>query len=271
MKLSEIYQIADTIAPVRLSHEYCEQYGAYDNSGILVDTGEEIKGITFSLDLSLGAIAMAKQTGANLIITHHPAIYGKIGNVRNADPLGKKLVECIKNGISVLCMHLNLDVAEDGIDDNLMQAVRLSSGDGSQTPVVTQHVLSEKAGYGKAYAVKPCTLRTLQTGLERELCTKRILVYGDLEKKVERVASFCGSGVDENAINFAIKNTGGKADVIISSDFKHHLISLALEAETAVMIITHYASENYGFKKYYEKIRRQVNVPCTYYTDETML
>ena len=271
MKLSEIYQIADTVAPISLSNEYCKQYGAYDNSGILVDTGEEIKGITFSLDLSLGAIATAKQTGANLIITHHPAIYGKIDNVRNTDPLGKKLVECIKNGISVLCMHLNLDVAEDGIDDSLMQAVHRSAGDGSQTPVVTQHTLSEKAGYGKAYAVKPCTLNALQTGLARELSTKRILTYGDLDRNVERVASFCGSGVDENAIGFAINNAGGKADVVLSSDFKHHLISLALEAGMAVMIVTHYASENYGFKKYYEKIRRQVNVPCTYYTDETML
>ena len=81
MKLSEIYKIADGIAPKRLSDEYCRLYGAYDNSGVLVDTGDEIKGILFSLDLSNAAIAKAKEMGANLIITHHPAIFSKIGHI----------------------------------------------------------------------------------------------------------------------------------------------------------------------------------------------
>ena len=61
MKLSEIYKIADGIAPKRLSDEYCRLYGAYDNSGVLVDTGDEIKGILFALDLSNAAIAKAKE------------------------------------------------------------------------------------------------------------------------------------------------------------------------------------------------------------------
>ena len=56
MKLSEIYQIADSLAPKALSDEYCAKYGAYDNSGILLDTGEEIRSAVFSLDLSFLAI-----------------------------------------------------------------------------------------------------------------------------------------------------------------------------------------------------------------------
>jgi putative NIF3 family GTP cyclohydrolase 1 type 2 len=85
VKLSEIYKLADEIAPKALSDEYCRVYGAYDNSGLLVEAGEEIQGILFSLDLTNAAIDEAIEKGCNLIITHHPAIYGKIGNVCQND------------------------------------------------------------------------------------------------------------------------------------------------------------------------------------------
>ena len=74
MKLSEIYKIADGLAPKALSDEMCQKYGWYDNSGILVDAGEETESILFSLDLTMGAVEEAIAMGAKLIILHHPAI-----------------------------------------------------------------------------------------------------------------------------------------------------------------------------------------------------
>jgi putative NIF3 family GTP cyclohydrolase 1 type 2 len=128
MKLIEIYEIAKKEAPKSLSDEYCEKYGAYDNSGIIVNTGEEIDKILFSLDMTNEAVEKAVKIGAKLIITHHPAIYGKISELSVDDTLGEKLIKCIKNGISVISMHLNLDCAKDGIDENLMLAVKKASG-----------------------------------------------------------------------------------------------------------------------------------------------
>ena len=266
MKLSEIYKIADEIAPKRLSDEYCKNYGAYDNSGVLVDTGDEVKGVLFTLDLSGAAIAKAREIGANLIITHHPAIYGKIAHICDNEPLGGKLVECIKHGISVLSMHLNLDGAEGGIDQSLMEGVCFAAGGGAGN-ISVMHPLTG-GGYGRVYGVKESALCSLAKNMEKVFSTERVLVYGDKTKKINRVASFCGSGVDEGAIAFALREG---ADVIISSDFKHHLISLALEEGLAIIILTHYASENYGFQKYYEKMRRQLSLPCEYYTDCALL
>ena len=92
MKLSEFYKIADTFAPKALSDEYCKLFGAYDNSGILIDLGKEIHGALFSLDLTLDAIEKAEERGANLIVTHHPAVYGKIGEINaEKDLLGEKM------------------------------------------------------------------------------------------------------------------------------------------------------------------------------------
>ena len=74
MRLKNIYDAADELAPFALSAEYCDTYGAHDNSGILLDCGEEVTGVLCSLDLSLEAAEQAKRAGANVIFTHNPAI-----------------------------------------------------------------------------------------------------------------------------------------------------------------------------------------------------
>lgn len=273
MKLSEIYKIANEIAPKALSDEYCAKYGAYDNSGVLVDTGDDISSVLCSLDLSNGAIEKAIAQNARLIITHHPAIYGKIDDVCVSDALGEKLITCIKKGISVLSMHLNLDCAVGGIDESLAQGVWIAAGRASankaeQTGETAFHHATSQGGYGRAYAVPVTALDVFARELQKEFSCAHIWTYGEKDKKICRVASFCGAGVDEAAIDFAKQQN---ADVIISSDFKHHQIALALERGLAVVIPSHYAAENYGFKKYYEKIRRRLDIPCGYHTDEILL
>ena len=276
MKLNEFYKIADMLAPKTRSDEYCAHYGAYDNSGILVDTGEEIQSVVFSLDLTFQAIEKALEQKANLIVTHHPAIYGKISDIRVQDfsPLGEKLVQCIKNGISVIAMHLNLDCVEGGIDESLQEGISLSANggiDGAGTRLIEKATIMhplERGGYGRAYEVAETTLKKLVCGMQTTFQSKRILFYGEEDKKIKKVASFCGSGTDEETVEFAVREG---ADAIVSSDFKHHIIELAVEKGLSVIALTHYASENYGFEKYYEKIRRQTSVPCIFVTQNELL
>lgn len=266
MKLDNVYAQCNALAPINLSKEYCEKYGAYDNSGVLVDCGEDIKGVVFSLDFSLGAIEKAKQAGANLLITHHPAIYGKISDivVSQFSPLGEKLISCIKSGISVISMHLNLDCACGGIDESLACAI---ADEDESLPMQIMHQLSQ-GGYGRAYDVKEISLSSLMESMKKKFQTERVLCYANGKRNIRRIASFCGSGADEQAVEFAVEQG---ADVIISSDFKHHVLTLAKEKGIAVISLTHYASENYGFYKFYQKICQSIQVPCVYYTDEEML
>ena len=51
MKLNEIYALLDALAPKALSDEFCKTYGAYDNSGVLVDAGGEVDKALFSLTI----------------------------------------------------------------------------------------------------------------------------------------------------------------------------------------------------------------------------
>ena len=122
-------------------------------------------------------------------------------------------------------------------------------------------------GYGRAYDVPPVTAEALAAETEKTFCAKHIAVYGK-RREIRRAASFCGAGADEEAVEFAVRQG---ADVLVSSDFKHHVLTLALESGLSVIQLTHYASENYGFEKYYRKIRRQAGIPCIFHTDEELL
>lgn len=265
MNLNEIYSVLDQFAPKCLSDEYCKLYDAYDNSGILIDTGENIEKILFSLDLSKGAVVSAKESGCRLIVTHHPVIYGGITSLAANQPSHANLLACIQAGISVVSMHLNLDCADGGVDESLACAVRKAAGAGETQEVRMRPV--RNGAYGRAYDILPCTAAYLADALSEELQAKRTMVYGG-EQTVKRAVSCCGAGVDEQVLQFALRQG---ADVLISSDIKHHLLTAALEMGLAVIAPTHYAAENYGFKKYYEKISKAISLPCVFYTDGRLL
>ena len=142
MRLKNVYDAVDALAPFSLSAEYCETYHFYDNSGTLLDCGGEVRGVLCSLDLSLRAVEAAKRANANVIFTHHPAIYSPVSRLADGEPL----TECAKAGISVISAHLNLDSARGGIDEELMFGLGGSAGK-------MLHPLSE-GGYGHVFSVR---------------------------------------------------------------------------------------------------------------------
>lgn len=255
MKLTEILKILEQVAPVALSDEFCKKYSMYDNSGIIIDSEKQVKGALFSLDLSAKAVQAAKQAGFNLIVTHHPAIYGGVSRISVADPIA----QCIKNGISVISMHLNFDAAPEGIDYHLMRGL------GGKDAKIHADVTG--GGYGRVYEIKP------QSFEEYEKCVKktfsdRALFYGDKTREIKKVASFCGAGYDDGAVAFAIANG---ADAFVSSDLKHHEIAGLLGKGLNVIHLTHYSAENYGFNKIYQKIIEEIKVPSSYFVDGDLL
>ncbi len=253
MKLKALYELIDGLAPFSVS-EAMKALGHRDNSGLLVECGEEVRGILFSLDFSARAVEEAKRGGANVIVTHHPAIWDPVMHIGESP-----LAACIREGISVISAHLNLDCAEGGIDECLMRGL------GGERALA---FLEEVGGgrYGRVYDVAACSAEEFRAKIAAAFCTERILVYG--EGTVRRVASFCGSGFDEEAIGFAIAHG---ADTFVSSDPKHHLITEAAERGLKVFVLTHYASENYGFLRFAERVRALVGVPVSTLTDERFL
>jgi len=75
-----------------------------------------------ALDATLPVVEEAGRQGADLLITHHPVIFHPLKKV-SADSAVYRLIQL---GITVISAHTNLDVAQDGVNDQLARALGLT-------------------------------------------------------------------------------------------------------------------------------------------------
>ncbi len=241
--LDELMSLLESVCPLSLSHKMIEN-GSYDNSGLLVKVNEKVEKILFSLDLSLDAVKKAIDLGCDTIITHHPAIYEPLKNLSITGETAP-IVLAIKNQINVISMHLNLDIADDGIDQ------LLSVGLGGENIEILS-LVDEKNGYGRKALVKETDLEQFVSNAKKTFMSDKIIAYGN--KKVKKIASFCGSGSSQ-----ALECLDTlEADTIISSDVPHHHLKTLIESDKNVVIIPHYVSEQYGFNSFYALLTEKI-------------
>lgn len=256
MNVQDVYEILNTKFPFKLSDDYINTFGGYDNSGIILNVGKQIKKIVWTLDFSARSLDFAISENADLIITHHPAIYSKINSIKNSDVLGGKLIKAIKNNISVISMHLNCDMANFGIDNTLADMFNPNN-------IEILQDLGDNTGYGRVFDIKSDSLDNIKKLITKKICSEKIIAYGE-NKKIKRIAVFCGSGFEGEFSKF-------NADLIVSSDMKHHHIAESLERGIAVINATHYGIENYCFKKIFEKTKDDLKAGSVYFEDILLL
>ncbi|MBP3319134.1 MAG: Nif3-like dinuclear metal center hexameric protein, partial [Ruminiclostridium sp.] len=116
----EIYDLLDRKAPFRY------QMG-FDNAGFLVGRGgAEVTKVLVALDITPEVINEAVEMGAQLIVAHHPVIWGQIGQVTDETSTGRKLLALIEHGIAAICAHTNLDAAHGGVNAELARRMGLT-------------------------------------------------------------------------------------------------------------------------------------------------
>lgn len=96
----------------------------FDNSGLLVGSADlNVTKALVALDITPEVVEEAKNEGAQLIISHHPVIFNPLKKL-SADSVPYLLAQA---GITALCLHTNLDIAEeDGVNVCLAKALGLS-------------------------------------------------------------------------------------------------------------------------------------------------
>ncbi len=122
--VQEVYDLLQAKAPFDLQMDF-------DNSGFLVGRAERfINRILITLDITEPVIEEAINRGAQLIISHHPVIWGGVKSVTDQTSSGRKLLMLAEHGIAAICAHTNLDAVENGVNDAL--AARLGLADVGQ-------------------------------------------------------------------------------------------------------------------------------------------
>ncbi len=250
----------EKLAPLNLSEEMIKK-GCYDNSGIIIRTHDNVENVLFSLDLTESVVNRAKRLKCDTIVTHHPAIYSPINQLDLFDVNTKAVTLATKLGLNVVSFHLNLDVAKGGIDDCIWQAL-----DGIDAKIIDK--IDQENGYGRAFCVPSLSFIQLVKKVKDKFKTNKVIAYGGSKKEISKIATFCGAGGSE-ALK-AISN-GIEADAVISSDLKHNIIVGLVERGACVIELSHYASENFGFKRFYERALAQTKINAYYFEDKRFL
>lgn len=103
----------------------------WDNVGLLVgDSGAEVRKVLVSLDVTEAVAAEAVAIGADLIVAHHPLMncaWHKVQHVTTDDAQGRTITTLLKNNVSAICMHTNLDAAKGGVNDALAEKLGLQA------------------------------------------------------------------------------------------------------------------------------------------------
>ena len=118
MKLEQIRQAVEDIAPLKLAQEW-------DNVGFLVgDPARDIQRILITIDTTRAVVVEAKRFKADLILAYHPVIWDGLKKV-TADGPTAPIYDLIQAGIGVFSLHTALDAAAGGINDALAEILPL--------------------------------------------------------------------------------------------------------------------------------------------------
>ncbi len=105
-------------APKELAYDW-------DNVGLLVGDGaQEVRRVLVALDITQAVADEAVRIGAQLIVAHHPVMnctWHAVQTLREDDAQGKLLRTLVREDISAICMHTNLDAADGGVNDKLAE------------------------------------------------------------------------------------------------------------------------------------------------------
>ncbi len=121
MKIMEVIHVLEELAPP----SYQE---SYDNAGLL--TGQpnwDCTGILCTLDATEAVILEAKKKNCNLIVAHHPIIFGGLKKINGKNYIERAVIAAIKNDIAIYAIHTNLDNLSTGVNGKIAEKLGLKN------------------------------------------------------------------------------------------------------------------------------------------------
>lgn len=210
----------------------------FDNVGLLVgDKETRVSKALISLDCTLELVEKAVEIGAELIITHHPVIFNPLKSVLS----GSVVFELLKNKISVISMHTNLDMAIGGVNDCLCEQLCLFD--------VKPYLSSDGFALRSAGCVK-ITPDAMAEHIKQKLGATVKYVEG--KKSIEKLLVCSGSGGE-----FIYNAIADGFDALISADIKHHEFLDAQNAGISIFDCGHFNTEDVVIEPMKELLKSQ--------------
>ena len=120
VKIKEVVAALERFAPLPLQE-------GFDNAGLQVGLTEaEVSGALLCLDVTERIVDEAVEKRCNLIVSHHPLIFHPLKRILGEDDVQRAVAKAIKNDITILSMHTNMDNAKGGVNYKIAQKMGLT-------------------------------------------------------------------------------------------------------------------------------------------------
>lgn len=109
VRVHDVLEVIRGFAPERFQE-------SWDNCGLCIgDENDVVRGVLVGFDCTPELVDEAVSCGANLIVTHHPLIFGGLKRISPDDPVGLAVIKAVRAGISVYAAHTSADKTAGGV------------------------------------------------------------------------------------------------------------------------------------------------------------
>lgn len=234
MKLRDLINEIEAKYPLLLQYEW-------DNSGLNVgDENGDINSILLTLEVTEEVIDEAISKNIDLIISHHPFLFSKLNKLNNSDLKGRMIYKLIRNNISVYCMHTNLDIAYDGLNDYFLRLLNIEKSsilcyEGTHN----DYLDNIPYGLGRISIFdKHTTVGEVFSILKNVLPTNDIRIIGNPDDIVTKFSVVTGSGAE-----FFSESYKNGCNLLITGDVKYHQAVDSIALGVNIIDCGHYGSE----------------------------
>ncbi|MBO2517496.1 MAG: Nif3-like dinuclear metal center hexameric protein [Clostridiales bacterium] len=218
LTVRDVYDILNEMAPYDTQEDF-------DNSGLNVGkSSNEVHKILVALDVNENVVNEAVETGAELIVSHHPLLFHARKNLVEEDPEGRILCKLVRNNISVISAHTNLDLSVHSGSACIARKLGLAN------------IRSEEFLY-LGELNEPVTADELNNRIENVLHAP-VRIYGNRGKMISTLA-IAGGAYD---IGFTQAMECG-AQALLTGEVRHHNALAASMEDFVLFDGTHYGTE----------------------------
>ena len=222
--VKDIFNHLNNLADVKLAEKW-------DNVGLMLGSNNnEVSRVLVCLDVTTSVVEEAIANNVNLIVSHHPLIFKPLKNIDYTTDFKSRIIRnLIKNDISVISFHTNLDSATLGLNDYLAKILKLN-----EIQVLFEHSLDNTAGLGRiGKLTNSLKLNDFITYIKNCFSLETVsAVIGD-EKEISTIALLGGSGAD-------FIYTLPEVDVYLTGDVGYHAALDAIEMKKNIIDVGHF-------------------------------
>ncbi|MDE7078540.1 MAG: Nif3-like dinuclear metal center hexameric protein [Clostridia bacterium] len=240
-------KVKDVVSVIE-KHAPLSQMLDFDSAGLNYgDMENEVSGIMLAQNVTYYTLEECRSSCCNLLITHHPSVFGE-----EIDRYTQSILDKAKEyKINLYSCHTNLDCCSGGLNDRFASLLGMKD----------VKVIDGCAREGK---IQETNLFSLSKKVADILQDGNVKFVGDKNKRISKIAVCTGAGArDEELIEYAKENG---VDCIIGGESKISIALRVIDYSLSLIDVGHYESEIFCvdiFKEWLEEFSSIIRISQT--------